>query len=204
MVSHLTIKERIQKDYERKVKTFLSLPIEGQNVMIGDSMIAYMNVHTFGFHDWINQGIAGDTTDGVLNRLHAVTRLHPQRIIISIGSNDLVLTNHSHQKIMENLQAIVSTLSKHSEVYLCMITPINPYMKHANHAYIAGRTNASITMLNQRMSELFHDIIVNVNDGLMDEQGYLNEKLSKDGIHLNQEGYYIFVESLRKRLSIKA
>ena len=200
MTSRLTIQELIQKDYERKVKTFLSLPLEGKDVMVGDSMIAYLNLHHYQMDDWINQGIAGDTTTGVLKRIDAITRLKPKRVIVSIGSNDLVLTQHTPEMIISNMKTILEILGQSSLVYLCLITPVNPIMKDANHAYIAGRTNKDIIMLNQRLKEIFTDHVIDVHTPLLDEQGLLNERLSKDGIHLNHEGYHLFLKSIKNRL----
>lgn len=200
MTSHLTIQELIQKDYERKVKTFLSLPLEGKDIMIGDSMIAYLNFHRYQIDDWINQGIAGDTTNGVLKRLDAVTRLKPKRVIVSIGSNDLVLTQNTTDMTISNIKTILDTLKKTSDVYLCLITPVNPMMKHANQAYIAGRTNEAINMLNQRLKEEWIDHIIDVHTPLLDEHGLLLETLSKDGIHLNDAGYSVFLKSIKNRL----
>jgi len=55
-------------------------------------------------------------------------------------------------------------------------------------------------MLNQRLKEIFTDHVIDVHTPLLDEQGLLNERLSKDGIHLNHEGYHLFLKSIKNRL----
>jgi lysophospholipase L1-like esterase len=202
MSSRLTIQELIQKDYDRKVKTFLSLPLEGKDIMVGDSMIAYLNLSKYLFQDWINQGIAGDTTNGVLNRLDAVMRLKPKRIVLSIGSNDLVLTDNTYEMTMKNMQTIIQTLKHDAQVYVCLITPVNPIMKEANQGYIAGRTNEAIQTLNDGIKHTFQERVIDVYTPLVDHHGLLDEKYSKDGIHLNDEGYKQFVKSIRYALNI--
>lgn len=194
------MKAIIRADYERKVKAFRSLPIEARNIIVGDSMIAYLNINHYGLNDWINMGIAGDTTIGLIERLDAVIRQKPKRVIISIGSNDLVLSQLTHDEIIENIKQIVTMLSKESEVFILTLTPINDTIKTANHTYIAGRKNEDISIINRSLINLFKDHMMDVTTSLMDHHQKLDQTYTKDGIHLNHEGYLKFTEIIIKRL----
>jgi len=45
-----------------------------------------------------------------------------------------------------------------------------------------------------------HDInYIHQFDSLLDEKGYLNSKLTADGIHLNSKGYEIYAENIKKQ-----
>ena len=201
MNTDLTImKALIKADYTRRVKTFRDLPILGHDVIIGDSMIAYMNMSQYGFNEVINMGIAGDTTLGVLNRLDAVIRQKPKRIILSIGSNDLVLTDHEPFEIVEKIIEIYSILSKESKVYVLTLTPINREDPKAHKAYIAGRKNEDIEIINQGLKDYLKDQVIDVAKPLMDHSHKLNITYSKDGIHLNEEGYHVFAKILKNTL----
>ena len=151
------MKAIIKADYTRRVKTFRALPIEGKDIMIGDSMIAYLNLNHVGFSDWINMGIAGDTTDGVLDRLDAVIRQRPSKVVLSIGSNDLVLTSYTTDEIINNIKRISDILSSYAAVYLLTLTPVNERDPKAVHAYIAGR-KIKISLKSMKNSKtIFHD-----------------------------------------------
>lgn len=201
MFQDLTIMKAIIKaDYERKVKAFRSLPVEQKDIIAGDSMIAYLNLNHYGLNDWINMGIAGDTTQGLIDRLDAIQRQNPKRVIISMGSNDLVLSNLNKEEIVENMRQIHLEISKSSEVFILSLTPINDKVEIANHSYIAGRKNEDILMINNMLNECFKDHFIDVTTSLMNHDHLLNELFTKDGIHLNHEGYLIFTEIIKKRL----
>jgi lysophospholipase L1-like esterase len=163
-------------------------------------MIAYFNLNHYGFSDWSNMGIAGDTTQGLIDRLDAIQRQNPKRVIISMGSNDLVLSNLNKEKIVENMRQIHMEISKSSEVFILSLTPVNDKVEIANHSYIAGRKNEDILMINNKLNEEFKDHFIDVSTSLMNHQRMLNEAFTKDGIHLNHEGYLIFTEIIKKRL----
>jgi hypothetical protein len=57
------IKALIKTDYERKIKAFEQVNCFNQTIIIGDSMVAYLNLSSYRLNEQvINQGIAGDTT----------------------------------------------------------------------------------------------------------------------------------------------
>ncbi|WP_426349662.1 GDSL-type esterase/lipase family protein [Alloiococcus sp. CFN-8] len=66
----------------------------------------------------INRGIPGDTITGLLSRSHRdVLLLRPKRVILLIGTNDLLL-GRSVNVVFENLTFLISELISHN------ITPI--------------------------------------------------------------------------------
>ena len=75
-----------------------------------------------------NRGISGDTTNGVLDRLHVITAGKPSKVFLLIGINDLSggLTVDS---IAKNIETIVKRIKKESpatRVYLQSVLPLNP------------------------------------------------------------------------------
>ena len=82
----------LKADYEKHVKQFNeSTYKEHQVVFVGDSLIAYMDTKKFLKTNIINMGIPGDTSVGVIKRLDQIVRIQPSKVLINIGSNDLVL-----------------------------------------------------------------------------------------------------------------
>lgn len=190
------MKKIIEEDYMRRVKTFRALPIEDKNVILGDSLVAYLNHRLYHLNDWVNMGIAGDTTVGVLNRLDAVIRLKPRKVILSIGSNNLVLTDLTIDESIDQILEIVSTLQEFSDVYVLSITPVNSKTKLAKELYIAGRTNDDVNQMNQKLKLKLKNHYIDIASALKDQDGLLREELTTDGIHLNHEGYIIMIEKL--------
>ena len=193
------LQKLIDLDYERKVKTFRALPITGKDVILGDSMISLLNLRKYHLDDWINMGIAGDTTEGVINRLDAVHRQKPKRVILNIGSNDLVRLNHTSDEIILAITSIVESLESYAKVWVLTLTPINNQLDVSNHTYIAGRKNTDILDINQKLKETSLNVI-DTATSLMDSSLNLHENLTSDGIHLNDKGYQIFAETINNNL----
>ncbi len=192
----LGVKKLIEMDYARKVKTFRALPIEKKNIIIGDSMVAYINLSQYGL-DLINMGIAGDTTIGVIERLDAVLRIKPEIVFVNVGSNDLVLTHHSLEEIVLNIKRIFEKLSTFSKVYILSLTPVNESVEDVNLLYVGGRKNEDIYAINQKLRMLFKDCYIDTSDILKDESLKLNKAYTTDGIHLNHQGYSIWIEIIK-------
>lgn len=191
------MKKIIEADYMRKVKTFRALPIEGKHVIIGDSLIAYLNLNRYNLNHFVNMGIAGDTTIGVKKRLDAVERLQPQKVILSIGSNNFVLTDLTIEESVQEIIGIYQALSKFSKTYVLSITPVNGIIEKANHNYIAFRSNEDINLMNKKLSEILKNDFIDVASPLTDSSGLLCEDLTTDGIHLNHEGYLQLIKTLK-------
>jgi hypothetical protein len=97
--------------YEQKKLLYEMARGRADVVMLGDS-ITY-------FPDWrelfpdvniANRGIGGDTTDGVLKRLDSVISLHPRKVFVMLGVNELWL-GQSPDAVLSNYSEIVRQLS---------------------------------------------------------------------------------------------
>lgn len=195
----------IDEGYKRRVKHFDLETKTYDIVMIGDSMIAYMNIKKyFPNQSVMNQGIAGDTTEGLLNRLTYVKRVKPKKIIISIGSNDLVLLNKEPIDIAKSIEIIYVKLKEdnpNTNVFLCNITPINDQLEISNKTYIFNRKNEDIDKINKNLENRFSKkIIIDVYSSLIDSNNQLEEAYTTDGIHLNEKGYDIFTTTLKEKM----
>ncbi len=192
------MKQVILKDYERHREKFRALTSKHKIIVLGDSMIAFLPMRHFGIDEIVlNLGIPGDTTIGVLNRLDDVTRLEPTRVILNIGSNDLVLTDLSLDQTVSNIMMIRETLeSKGIPVTIVSMTPVLTGHVLSNMDYIRNRTNAELTYINTRLSLVLPlDTYVDVYTSLLEEQ-QLKPAYTTDGIHLSKEGYAIYLSKL--------
>jgi hypothetical protein len=97
--------------YEQKILLHQMSRGRADVVMLGDSI-------TF-FPDWrelfpglniANRGVGGDTTDGALKRLNTVISLHPRKVFVMLGVNELWL-GQSPDAVLSNYTEIVRQLS---------------------------------------------------------------------------------------------
>lgn len=196
--------ETIEKDYRRKIKIFEKVEPPKDVVMVGDSMVAYLNPSLYDLKDVTFQGIAGDTTAGVKKRLELVYRLHPKKVILSIGSNDLVILNESPEKTAQNILSLVYDIESHTkaDVYVFSMTPVLRDHKISNALYISNRTNDMLETINSILSKTVkHTFYIDIYHDLIDESMQLNPHLSTDGIHLNHQGYHIYTNYIKDILS---
>ena len=191
------IKAIIKADYERHIQRFNFDKQIGDVLLLGDSIIAYLPFKAYQLTHWINQGIPGDTTDGVIRRLDLAFSVKPKIVLIHIGSNDFVLTDNSEDQIIHNIQLIISFFESHDiNTYLLSVTPILTNHIKTNTTYTDQRTNDKINHLNKRLKAITNNYI-DVNGVLKDDQDQLNPSYTKDGVHLNDEGYQIFIKKVK-------
>ena len=79
-------------------------------IFLGDSLTDFHDWSSFGKHH--NAGIAGDTTDGLLYRLHYTLEKKPKTLLLMIGINDLLqgqyveMMKNNYEKIFETIKGI--------------------------------------------------------------------------------------------------
>lgn len=193
------MKTIIDAEYHRYRNRFRQIIRKHQIVLLGDSMLAYIPLKAFGIEDIVeNLGIPGDTTLGVLKRLDDLDTLNPSRVILNIGSNDIVLTDLTKLQTVENIIRIKDILeSKGIPVTVVSTTPVLRNHALSNMDYIQHRTNQDLREINQLLSEKLSDTsFVDVFHDLLDETGDLNISFTTDGIHLNQKGYIVYLSKL--------
>src|SRR5690554_798241 len=194
----------LKADYEKHVKQFNeSTYKEHQVVFVGDSLIAYMDTKKFLKTNIINMGIPGDTSVGVIKRLDQIVRIQPSKVLINIGSNDLVLFKSHPDEIVENIKKIVNYLSTYVfdvKIYVTLVTPVLRDDVISNHLYIQNRTNDRIEAINESLKKSNLELVDTHRLWL---NGSLNKAYSTDGIHLNEVGYRVYIESIKQALKIE-
>jgi lysophospholipase L1-like esterase len=167
---------------------------ERLEILVGDSLSLWFPREKFpGGRLWLNQGISGDTSNGVLRRVSAFSKTRPNVIYIMAGVNDLrkgltdetILRNHhhilrklrpTHPKAMIFIQSILPTR---------LSTIPNTRIRHLNYqlALIARQEGA---------------YYLNLYDWFTDFQGNLRQELTTDGLHLSREGYEVWQSALHQ------
>ncbi len=145
----------------------------------------------------LNRGIAGDHIDGLLERLDtSVLRLQPAALYVMIGINDIG-AGDTDSIIIKNydqlLEEIRSALPE-TRVYIHSILPTTAVWANCPKEKIVrlnGHYRAKALELGFEWIDLYSDFV--------NENGYLRQELTSDGLHLNAAGYRIWSEILYQK-----
>jgi lysophospholipase L1-like esterase len=193
--------------YQKRVAAFNSEKVVKYKIIfLGNSLTQ--------FGDWgkllgdstiINRGIAGDNTYGVLARLNDIMIRKPEKLFIEIGIND-ISQNIPQPIILKNILSIVKQVHKNSpgtKVYITSILPTNDNVKAEYPA--SYHKNKQINFINSQLmrhADAVDFTYIDLSKWVKDKKGDLDVRYAKpDGLHLNQQGYGVWVKLISKQLT---
>ncbi|MBG1262059.1 SGNH/GDSL hydrolase family protein [Nostoc commune] len=153
--------------------------------------------------NWLNQGISGETSNGLLKRLNIFDRTQPEVIFVMIGINDLI-RGVSDRVILDNQRQIINYLRKRHPTAQIVVQSILPH--GAEEATWKGRekllavANSRIHELNQQLQSICTKKSVKYLDLyplFTNKQGNLRREFTTDGLHLSPEGYIVWRSALQ-------
>ena len=166
-------------------------------LFIGDSLTEWFEFRKFfpGI-PILNEGIAGDTTYGLLERIDSIMSWPADKIFLMIGVND-IFNGFLKDDIIENQQLIIEeilTQSNQSELIVQSLIPVNETMIGS-----PGYLNRLIRHINKQLREdcaargityldLYPDFLIG------DELG---REYTTDGAHLSEAGYQLWAEKIQ-------
>ncbi|HEY9626652.1 MAG TPA: GDSL-type esterase/lipase family protein [Coleofasciculaceae cyanobacterium] len=162
------------------------------SVLVGDSLAMWFPVERLSSDRyWLNQGISGDTTTGILDRLSLFDSTRPDAVHVMAGINDL-RRGATDAEVVSNLTKIMRQIKQthpDAAVYIYSILPTR-----------------LPTLPNDRLRELNVDIadvarqekvtFVNLQSMFADDDGSLRRELTTDGLHLSNTGYEVWQTAL--------
>lgn len=181
--------------YKYRLDMFNNLPMETQTIVfLGDSHTERCEwAELFHNSDIINRGIDGDTTEGLLSRIHNITVLKPNKIFIMIGIND-ILANTPTVKTIDNYRQVVEVVRRESpntKLYLQSVLPISePINKEKNSDIVTLNNEIKV------LAQTYNVTYINLYDKFYTQDG-LNKSLNYDGLHLNGKGYLLWREIIQ-------
>lgn len=167
-------------------------------VFLGDSITDWCPFDGL-YEDYIpivNSGKAGYRTFELLPELkELVYKYNPTKVFILIGTNDL--NTHTGKKdLVENIEKMIKRIKKNRpkcKIYVQSIYPVNRTEDDKiDLEKVSKRENKEIKEVNNKIKKLCdkHNVTyINVFNHLIDEDGNLALKYTKDGLHLNNLGY---------------
>jgi lysophospholipase L1-like esterase len=136
---------------------------------------------------WLNQGLSGDTTAGVLKRVSAFAETRPNTIHVMVGINDL-RKGKTDKEILNNLKQIMQQLRQGHPTAQIFVHSILP-------TRLAAIPSNRVRWLNYNIAALTHQESVNylnLQPAFTDADGNLRRTLTTDGVHLNAQGYQVW------------
>lgn len=191
--------------YEDRVQLFRELnrtARKGQSVFVGDSITQEFPVEELLGEGYLNRGIGADTSAGVLRRLEeSVFAFEPRAVYLMIGTNDAPM-GISAEETVENIRQIVSSIRERlpqCKVHIISILPVavSQHPKVAQGALV-NRDNGRIAEVNRQICGM-GDSFVDAYHAMLDANGGLALPYTRDGLHLNGNGYRKLLEILGLR-----
>lgn len=142
---------------------------------------------------WLNQGISGDTSEGVSKRLSAFSATRPDVIYVMIGINDL-RKGATDKSILVNSSRIIHSLRQShpsSQIIVQSILPVrSPKIPNSRIRHI----NNQLAVIAQRQGANY----LNIHNWFTDIDGNLRPELTTDGLHLSLAGYQVWQFALEQ------
>ena len=156
-------------------------------VFFGDSITEYCDLQAYypDLHT-VNEGVAGDTTAGMLARLERVYEAEPAFVVVLGGINDL-LSGYGAGQVTDNLRAIVEKLHDDLPKARVVVQSVYP-IADGEDLYFTGlicAVNAALRAMAGEMGYTYADVYA----ALQTADGRLDGRYSDDGLHPNDAGY---------------
>ncbi len=204
----------LKAGYEQKKAEFALLnekAKKGEVVLVGDSLTDNYPVHEcFLDKDYrvYNRGIGGDTTEGLSKRLEeSVFALSPDVVVLLIGINDFALKEGTTPSaVASSVQEIVNSIHERLPSSSIILEGLYPVNKSENPKIDRGSVDNKDNMLISATNELLKRVkgvtFLDLSDVLKDENGELRLEYTREGLHLNANGYFAitpYIEAAIKR-----
>jgi lysophospholipase L1-like esterase len=166
-------------------------------LFIGDSLTEWFDLEKyFPAIPIINEGIAGDTTYGLLERIHDIMVKPADTIFLMIGIND-IFNGFLKEDIIENQQLIVEeiqTQSTKSELVVQSLLPVNETMLGSPNYLnkLIRHINKELKAHCEARSLQFLDLYASF---LSDKE--MKREYTTDGGHLSENGYDLWAKKLQ-------
>lgn len=152
----------------------------------------------------INMGISGDFTEGLLKRLDIVTGLKPEKLFIKIGINDIV-ERVPLSEIENNYREVLDRITKDSPstiIYIQSTLPTRDLKSIFRNSKDINKIVMELNIFLKKQAEERKLTFINMYPDFADANNELKKELTYDGVHLTEEGYYIWKKHLSKYIAL--
>lgn len=191
---------RENPEYYRGMDLFNVMPmVTNKVVMLGDSLTALCDWNELlGRCDFINRGISGDTTEGVLVRTERISAMKPRVCFVMVGIND-IQSGVSESNAVENYKTAINQLRMGNiDVTVQSCLPVG----RGRQDYL--KINQAVISFNKQLKKMCSEkdlCYLDVYSVLVDQEGCLDPRLTLDGVHLKGAGYVLWANKINELLS---
>jgi len=201
-------------EYDIDNKRLVKEKAEIDFVFLGDSLTYRWNLDShFADHSWrmVNRGVPGDTSWNMISRFEIdVVQLHPKSYHLWVGINDLFKFEEDIDRrwpeVVENVRKMVHVCQGNGmKPIIASVLPINKKVWDD----VSGRSplDNAIPKVNEELKKVAAQVgalYIDYYSAMVDESGYkLRSDLTKDGVHLNENGYRLLTDIFCEALKLK-
>lgn len=141
-----------------------------------------------------NRGIAGDVTDGVVNRLAEIYYYKPKKVFLKIGINDLFRAELTSEYVANNIKSIVDKIhleSPETKIYVHTILPTS------NNTSLKAKIVATNTLIKNSIQTNYYQVI-DLYPIFADANDLMISDYTVDGVHLTEAGYNVWQNYIKE------
>ena len=206
LVASAQKKDKDWADYARYDNANASLAKAPSVVFMGNSITqCWYEMHPDYFNDnnFAGRGISGQVTQQMMSRFRAdVINLDPRAVVILAGTNDVARNNGyiSLEHIAQNIESMIQLAQANRiKVILCSVLPVKQYKWRKD----LGDVSSQIVELNKMLKKLARKYgceWVDFYSPMVDREGGLDKRYTKDGVHPTPAGYDLMEEIIAPKL----
>jgi lysophospholipase L1-like esterase len=175
------------------------------SILVGDSLSLWFPSELLPPNQsWLNQGISGESSGGLLKRLDLFDKTQPESIFVMVGINDLI-RGADDETVLENSRQILRYLRKNHPNSQINIQSILPHgvkgVVWEGKDKLLAIDNSRIQKLNQQLQAIALQEKVRYVDlyslFVTKEGNYLRPEFTTDGLHLSHQGYLVWSSALQ-------
>ncbi len=172
-------------------------------VFLGDSITEFYDLEKYYQKDLsiVNSGICGNITTDILGNMNnRVYKYNPSKVILLIGINNLLVKKDEPSKVYSDIEKIALSIKNklpNCEIYIESIYPMNEDYSNYVSTEKIFETNSGIKRACDKHGFKYIDVYTYLLDKKTNQ---LNKKYSDEGLHINDEGYKIITEIVKKSI----
>ncbi len=153
----------------------------------------------YGERNAVNLGIGGDRTQHVMWRLDNgnLEGISPKVAVIMIGTNNS--GSNAPEEIAEGVTEIVNQIREKTPKTKILLLATFPRGADASDA--KRQVNQKSNEIVEKLADDEHVFYLDISDKFLGDDGSLSKEIMPDLLHLNEQGYTIWAESIEPTLA---
>ena len=167
-------------------------------LFLGHSLVEFFDwQERFPDHNVVNLGVAGETVEGLMDRIGYIAKKYPQAdmIFVMTGANNIAMEDYDFMSSYERIIVRLCSSYPEAKIYVHRVLPIIL-------EWVPGKKieeiNELIRLLAERTGVEYLDMYRYFVDG---DGNPIKGCLLDDGVHLSDTGYEVWAEVLEGMIS---